>query len=324
MPDTGKYAPLLVDSDLRSNDTYIDRASPGAAPFSRPSSLYAARLWRLGLAVSRILPNATLRHLAKMCAQAYRLANPRRSQIVVENLLPVLSGDRARAEFICRDLFSRFSEKLVDLWRYESGATIEPLFKELTGWSNFERAQSRQQGILLLTIHLGNWEFGAALLRARGIDLQVVTLAEPDVQLTQLRQEARSRRGISTLVISEGQFGFVEIIRRLENGAVVALLMDRPPENSAVTVDLFNRPFRASVAAGELARATGCALLPVCMPAVNGGYAAHVLPEIIYDRGQIGSREARKALTQEIMSAFKPLIEEHPNQWYHFVPVWLR
>ena len=98
--------------------------------------------------------------------------------------------------------------------------------------------------------------------------------------------------------------------------------MDRPPAQTAVTVELFGQPFRASIAAAELARATGCALLPVCVLRENEGYAAHMLPEIGYDRAALGNRDARQQLTQEILRAFEPVIRQHPDQWYHFVPVW--
>jgi lauroyl/myristoyl acyltransferase len=99
-------------------------------------------------------------------------------------------------------------------------------------------------------------------------------------------------------------------------------LVDRPPAAKAVTVEFFGRPFRASVAAAELARASGCALLGVTVVRQNNGYAAQILPEFQYDRAALGNREARRQLTQRILSAFEPEIRRHADQWFHFVPVW--
>ena len=72
----------------------------------------------------------------------------------------------------------------------------------------------------------------------------------------------------------------------------------------------------------ELARASGCALLPAYLPRTERGYAARLLPEIPYDRPALRSRESRHKLTQEIMRAFEPAIRQHPDQWYHFVSIW--
>jgi lauroyl/myristoyl acyltransferase len=127
---------------------------------------------------------------------------------------------------------------------------------------------------------------------------------------------------VETLAIGDDPFAAVEVIRRLEANQCVALLMDRPPATTAVEVELFARPFAASIAASELARASGCALLPVCLPRTERGYAAHVLPEISYERPALRNPRARLELTQKILSAFEPAIRQYLDQWFHFVPIW--
>jgi len=154
------------------------------------------------------------------------------------------------------------------------------------------------------------------------VKLQVITQAEPDPRLTSIRQAARARWGVDTLPLGEDPFGAVEIIRRLEANHAVALLMDRPPAATATVVKLFGQPFSASVSAAELARASGCALLPVCVPRTPKGYVVETLPEIPYERAALRDPEARGELTQRILSAFEPAIRAYANQWYHFVPVW--
>jgi KDO2-lipid IV(A) lauroyltransferase len=242
--------------------------------------------------------------------------------VVVENLLPPLDFDRSLAEITCRKLYRQFGLKLADLWRYEAGCKLDPLSIPSAQWDYFEAARTRGRGLLLLTPHLGNWEFGAPFLRERGVTLQVITQAEPQGSLTKLRQASRARWGIETLVIGEDPFAFVEVIRRLDSGATVALLVDRPHPRSAVTVKLFGHRFPASVAPAELARATGCALLPVAIPRGDSGYSVELFPEIIYDRRSLGTRESRANLTQEIMKQFEPVIRRHLDQWFHFVPLW--
>ena len=89
-------------------------------------------------------------------------------------------------------------------------------------------------------------------------------------------------------------------------------------------VQLFGRSFRASIAAAELARASGCAIVPAMVVRSGDGYDAEILPEIAYDRAAIGDRAARIRLTAEILRAFEPAIRQHAEQWYHFVPVWVK
>jgi lauroyl/myristoyl acyltransferase len=251
----------------------------------------------------------------------YRLHQGRRA-VVIENLLPVFQGDRLGATRAAHALYRQFALKMLELWRMEGGAAVASWFTAGIDWTILEEAARRGKGVLLVTPHLGNWELGGALLVEHGYRLLVLTQPEPGHGLTEMRQAARSRRGIETLVVGSDGFEFVEIIRRLQGGAIVAVLLDRPPAAKAITVELFGRPFRASVAAAELARASGCAILGVTVVRKGDGYAARILPEFTYDRQALGNREARRQLSQQILHAFEPQIREHPDQWFHFVPVW--
>jgi KDO2-lipid IV(A) lauroyltransferase len=304
---------------VASGSAALSRPQPRPA---QPSAAYGPGLWRLGLWVVRWLPRPGCDFLAWVAAAIYRVARPARFGVVRDNLLPVFAGDRGAAERTARRLFRQFARKLVDLWRYEGGA---PVGHWLTCWSGRERLESALkggQGVLLVTVHLGNWEFGGPFLKANGVSLLVVTQPEPGEGFTELRQASRARWGIETLVVRNDPFAFVEIIKRLQAGAVVALLVDRPPPPTAVRVELFGRPLDASVSAALLARATGATLLPVYIVREAGGYGAHILPEVNYDRAVLGTAPARQALTQEILRAFEPVIRQYPDQWFHFVPIW--
>jgi lauroyl/myristoyl acyltransferase len=287
-----------------------------------PSSLYRSGVWRLGLLLTRLVPGRILELAGMALAAVYCRLNPQRRKVVAQNLLPPLNGDRAKAEKIARCVFRQFALKIVDLWRYECGLSMKDWLTDNQEWEAFEAARRRGRGVLLLTPHLGNWELGGALLAQRGVNLLAITQAEPDSGLTELRASSRARWGIETVVIGGDGFAFVEIIKRLQEGAVVALLVDRPPAQSATEVEMCGRPFRASVAPAELARATGCALLGVVVTRLGRRYSVRVLPEFDYDRQALGNREARRQLMQQILTAFEPEIRQHADQWFHFVPVW--
>ena len=287
-----------------------------------PSQFYRGTIWKMGLGLARYLPVFVIQPLAKAGAALYWRLATRRRQVVIENLRPVLNDDPAAAAVAARALFTEFALKLTDLWRYEAGASLDNWVMRWKGWEIYRAALARGRGVLLVTPHLGNWEIGGAYVPQKGIKLIVLTQPEPDPRLTELRQAARAHWGVETIVVGEDAFAFIEIVKRLEAGATVALLMDRPAAPTAVTVNLFGRPFSASLAAAELARATGCAILPACIVRTEEGYEGEIQPEIPYDRAMIGNRAARIQLTQKIMTVFEPSIRQYITQWYHFVPIW--
>lgn len=290
---------------------------------SAAPAFYRGGCWRLGLAATRIFPPALLKNIARTGAGFYLRSQPKRAEVVVRNLLPVFGGDRGAAESAARNLHRNFAAKLVDLWSVESGASVKNWLTNDSELEIIHAARQRGRGALFITLHLGNWEHGGLLLKQLGIPLTILSLAEPDDGLTEMRNAARARYGVDTLIIGEDDFAFVEVIKRLQAGADLAVSLDRPPERGAgVAVEFFGRPFAASPAAAELARASGCALIGVTIVRRAEGFAVKVLPEFIYDRRSLGSREARAALTQQILRAFEPEIRDNVEQWYQFTPIW--
>jgi len=270
----------------------------------------------------RLAPNSLLKAFCLALAQLHYWVRPRRREVVITNLLPAHAGQRRPARRTARRLYRNFALKLVDLWRVESGLPLQSRLEATGDLKLLESALSRGRGVVLVTVHLGNWELGGLLLAQLGLKLTVLTLAEPDANLTELRAASRARLGIDTLVIGHDGFEFVEVIKRLQAGGTVAILLDRPRERNSGHVRLFGRPFSASTAAAELARASGCALIGVAIVREGPGYVARILPELNYEHRNLGNAEGRRVLTQEILQRFEPEIRAHLDQWYQFVPVW--
>jgi KDO2-lipid IV(A) lauroyltransferase len=297
-------------------------ATPNKKAVAAPA-FYRGGVWKLGLLAARIFPPEFLKYFAMLLAEIYLWSQPRRVEIVRKNFLPVFKGDRfATDEAVCA-AHRNFAAKLIDLWRVEGGEDVKNWLANDGALEIIHAARQRGRGALFITLHLGNWEHGGLLLKQVGIQLTILSLAEPDDGLTDLRNAARARYGVDTLIIGEGDFAFVEVIKRLQAGADLALSLDRPPEHGVgVPVEFFGQRFEASLAAAELARTSGCALLGVTIVRRPDGFVVKVLPEFTYDRKALGNREARAALTRQILRAFEPEIRDNIEQWYQFTPIW--
>lgn len=287
-----------------------------------PSQLYGTTAWTVAAWISRQVPRDGLTWIARQSMRLYLQCRPERLRIVMENLRPVVGDDPRvlRSAAIRNGL--RFAEKLVDLWRFEAGLRPTVQLREPDSWVPFREAVATRQGVLLVTVHLGNWELGAPLLTDLGIRPMVLSAAEPQAGLTAQRARARAHYGVDTVVVGTDPFAFVDVIRRLQDGGVVALLLDRPPPASGVPVSFLGRRFLASPAAAELARATGARIFPLYIVRDSTGDCAHVLPELTYRRTDLATRDQRRTFTQELMARFEPVVRQHPDQWFHFVPIW--
>lgn len=284
------------------------------------SQFYGAVPWKLACAVARWAPRGVLAGVARGVAWFYGVLRPGRLEIVAGNLRPVLAGDATAGARMAKSNLAAFATKLVDLWRQEAGVPVE--VEAAGGWESYHSAIGAGRGVLLVTPHLGNWEAGGSLLAGFGVKPLVLTAPEPGSEFTEIRARARARQGVETLVVGADPFAFVQVIRRLQEGGVVALLLDRPMPGTGVEVEFLRGRLLASPAAAELARATGATILPVYVVEEGGQYRAYALPPVAYERARLGNREERRALTGRILRVFEPAVRQFPSQWFHFVPVW--
>ena len=145
---------------------------------------------------AKILPAALLKAIAAGLADVYWLFQRRRCEVVVQNFLPIFSGDKIAAEKAARAAHRNFAAKLIDLWRVENGDVTRNWLTTDGELEIIHAARQRGRGTLFITLHLGNWEHGGLLLNQLGIRLTILTQAEPDDGLTDLRKAARAlRRG---------------------------------------------------------------------------------------------------------------------------------
>lgn len=250
--------------------------------------------------------------------------DPARKSVVLANQLPLAAGDHALALKRTRELYRCFAGKLIDLWRFESG--LLPFEESSLSWGgkeHFQEARRSGQGVLLVSMHLGNWEIGAALLAKQGEPVWVVTAQEPDSRLTRKRETARERWGIRTLVMGQDEFGFMAVVERLRAGEIVALLVDRPPASQQERAPFLGGEIGISIGPALLARATGCSVLPVAIVARPAGYHVRVGPAVAHDARMLSSRQGRTGFICRMAASFEQWVLDNPTQWYHFVPVWL-
>ena len=112
--------------------------------------------------------------------------------------------------------------------------------ERVEGWELVEAALAKGKGLLIVTGHLGNWEFGGAYFAARGVAIDVVTrgMANPifDAYIT------RTRRQIGMEVIHDKD-AVRRTPRSLRDNHAIAFVSDHDALGLASTfVPFFGRP----------------------------------------------------------------------------------
>lgn len=183
-----------------------------------------------------------------------------------------------------------------------------------------ERAMAAGRGVILVTGHFGTWEAGAILMRALGVPLTVVAMAEPDPHVNAYRLRIRESLGVDTLEVRQSIETPLLIRRKLAEQRVVALLADRHVDRDRVPVTFFGRRVEFLGTPVLLAYMTGAPIVPITLVCEGRGrFRVTPAEPIIVDHNAPRTAEVQRA-AQAVADELEAQVRARPECWYQFYP----
>ena len=175
------------------------------------------------------------------------------------------------------------------------------------------------RGGILISGHLGNWEFMASAVARHGVKIAEVVRPLRHPRVNEIVDATRRAGGFDTIPKAKAA---VEVFRRMRAGELVGVLIDQAPRESAVPVTFFGKPCWATAAPVIFAvRGKAPVHLAVMRRKPDGRYALRVSPAITLTR----SGDFRQDLlenSQRLQDALEAEIRENPEQWLWFHRRW--
>lgn len=175
------------------------------------------------------------------------------------------------------------------------------------------------RGMVLVTAHTAGWDIVGPLLgKTFGLELVLVTHAEPDARAGEIQDAARRRAGVSIARVGDDPLSPLPLLRHLQRGGVVALQLDR------VVPGMRTRRAPVLGAAGELpegpfrlAALSGAPLLPIfCARRGHREYLVEAFEPVRLSR-RAGEAELDDAAAH-VAAAMTRFLRAHPTQWFQF------
>ena len=275
--------------------------------------------YRAGARVMRALPAGLRYAAAAPGGSAWYWLSPAQRGAALDNYAAVLGRDRADPEVarVARRAFHNYGRMLMDFLLIGSLTREELLERvEIRGRDHLDASLARGRGVIMAVPHMGSWDMAGSFGAAIGYRVTAVAERFPGT-LNDAVVETRQRFGLNVVMI--GRSAVRAITAALEANGVVALLCDLE-QGPGVTVRFFGR--RAIVPGGPAAFALkmGATLLPACQYRTSPGrYVIQLDPPL---EPAVG--ETKETLMQKVIDRFEEFIEERPDQWYAFRPIFSR
>ncbi len=242
---------------------------------------------------------------------------------VVANMRHVL-GPEASDKTVrrtARSSFRNYMKLLVDFARVSvtEPAALQDRLKG-TGWDNLDKAFERGKGVLLVGIHLGNWEVAGAALASSGYKINAVSETVGNEHINRLAIDLRARLGIELIPM---EYALKRVYKALRRNEAVGLVTDRPlPPDEGVPVEFFGRQIPWPAGPATLALRTGASIVTgYLVRNADDDYVGEIYPPLEFEVTGELERDVQ-FITQRIVSLQEDVIRRYPDQWYMFRRMW--
>ena len=158
------------------------------------------------------------------------------------------------------------------------------------------------KGAMILTAHLGNWEFGAGLLGILGYSPTIIAFPQPSKLVKKFFAKRRESVGSKVVYVEEGLFRAISALKR---GGVVTTVGDRVYSGPVCEAEFFGKPFPFPKGVFELARRTQASIVPAFSVMQNGKSRVYFEPPL-------------KDGVEEWAKVLEKYIKKYTNQWFLF------
>lgn len=285
-------------------------------------------LFRLAILLTRPLPVRLGYWFGERVALVcYWVVFPRQRKALNANLAHVLqSDDRRQVDAVARRSFRNFGKYVIDFIHYPLMTRDEVRARlRFDQFNELNHAVAAGRGVLIVTIHFGNWDLGAAALAAYDYPVNAIAETFPYAPMNNLVQGSREKLGMH--VIGHERLG-PAVFRALRRGEILAMLVDvTNDDHSRLPVDFFGRPALVSSAPARIALRTGAWVMPAVV--IRGPRDDLDIRPIIDTSlgGFLPSGDAERdvqELTRQIMASLERTIRRYPEQWFIFRRLWDR
>ena len=175
------------------------------------------------------------------------------------------------------------------------------------------------EGTIMVTPHLSNFDFGGRALVLHGFDVQVLSYPQPHGGY-QWQNKLRKDVGMNVTPMSTESMRAAKA--RLRNGGGVITGMDRPLDRSNYNPRFFGFPAAVPTSYIRMALQTNAAVMVIaCIGLPEENYRVEC-SDLIYMKPDEDPVKEIEKNAEKVLHEAEKFIRAYPSQWAMFYPVW--
>jgi len=196
-------------------------------------------------------------------------------------------------------------------------ATVPSEFNDLA----LDEAFKLGKGVLLVSAHLGNWEFGGTIVAMLGYKVSVVALMHKNKKVNDFFISRRRSKGIGIIPLSAAKKGTLAVLKKNEAVGFIGDINFTHP-NRGLKVKLFNQETIMPKGPAAFSLKTGAPIITMFAIRQKDNTFRVIFEKPIINTSGLRNSSEMLALTKEITKRIENRVAQYPEQWFMLTPRW--
>lgn len=268
-----------------------------------------------------LLPYNGVLWLGKILGRLYYRIAARQRRRALQQIQESLGISLEAAEHKIRSLCIKLGQTFLEML-YMPVLNPETMHRYVTIENRHYLAEAVDQGrgVVLLTAHIGNWEWLGAFLAMSGFPLAAVIKRQPNDQHTRILNEYRQLAGIE--IFARGTTELVSAARALKQGKVLGFLADQDAGPNGLFIEFLGKMASTPTGPTIFAKKFKAPVVPVFMVRNPEGGHRIIIHEPFYYESTGNEVEDSYNITAKMSKIIEQTIQQYPDEWLWFQKRW--
>ena len=281
-------------------------------------------LYRTLMLLSRIAcrtPRPILLALGWLLGNLYYLIIAKMRRRAVAHMMPALGIDEEAAKKLVRASFINMARNFLDILAMPM--LNESNFRDYIEIDQLERMQealAEGHGVVVLTGHIGCWEWLSAAFTLNGMPVSAIAKPQPNIQYTRVLDDLRAT--IHVEIFSRGTSELIAAARALKRGKLLGFLADQDGGPGGAFIKFLGRTASTPLGPAVFSRKFKSPVVPAFILRQPNGKHKVVVGEIMRCPNTGDSDRDLHEFTVQMTAIVERIIRENPTQWIWFQKRW--
>ena len=281
-------------------------------------------LYRSLMLLSRIAcrtPRPILLALGWLLGNLYYLIIAKMRRRAVAHMMPALGIDEEAAKKLVRASFINMARNFLDILAMPM--LNESNFRDYIEIDHLERMQealAEGHGVVVLTGHIGCWEWLSAAFTLNGMPVSAIAKPQPNIQYTRVLDDLRAT--IHVEIFSRGTSELIAAARALKHGNLLGFLADQDGGPGGAFIKFLGRTASTPLGPAVFSRKFKSPVVPAFILRQPNGKHKVVVGEIMRCPNTGDSDRDLHEFTVQMTAIVERIIRENPTQWIWFQKRW--